>query len=151
VTTGETERRLDTDVDVCGLDWWGKDRMVLCLGNISSQMKTVRVVNLVDFKTLSKFDFEAPEAADAQVLGDVLLISSLYRNYGLDLKRKKIVWTAFQRHQSLSGNKIYFGAPEQPKDSAPERHFGVCDPNTGDSQVLYREKVEVTTTSSPVR
>lgn len=140
--SGIIRKRYEAETDIKGVDWWGTDRLVLCLGNIGSHQKRIRIITAEDFKTLSEFGIEAREAAGADIVGDVLLVGSLYRNYGIDLIQKKAIWTAFQRSRAVVDGRIYYGAAAESGDRRFERLFGICEPTTGKTTVLYREPVE---------
>jgi outer membrane protein assembly factor BamB len=147
--TGKIVRQYKTDSDICDVDWWGDSRLVLCLGNIGTEQKTIRVIGTDDLRTKSEFSIEATEAAQTEIVGDVLLVGSLYRNRGIDLREKRQVWESFQRHQTVHEGLIYYGEPSGDQDKGSLRVFGTCDPKTGRTTVLYQESVEASTRPRP--
>jgi hypothetical protein len=145
--TGKPIREYQVDEDIRCLDWWGASRLVLCLGNIGSRTKSIRVIHVEDLKPLAEFTISATEAARAEVADDMLIIRSLYRNYGVDLKAEEQVWQSGQRHETVFEGSIYYGEPAGTEGNR-KRVFGVCDLKTGKATKLYEEPVEPTTRPS---
>jgi hypothetical protein len=156
-----------SEVDICDIDWWGSSRLVVCTGNIGgsldfarldgsksrsdglSDQKTIQILNVDDLKPESDFPLKALEASSACVVGDVLIIGSLYRNYGLDLIHKRELWQDFQIHATVHDGLLYYGAYERGENQQGGRVFGVRDPRTGKTTVLYREQVETASRPKP--
>jgi hypothetical protein len=144
--SGKKLKQYRRRVDIDGADFWGDDRIVICFGGTDAAMedgvRTIRVIDTNDFSVLSEFHVKKREVASATVVGNILLLGSLYREMGIYLLKKEIAWTAYQRHQRIYNGLIYYGGHIQETDKKLLRVFGVCDPATGKGEILYSEPVK---------
>lgn len=147
-TAGNTLRLLDKvsggvlfqkhfEDDVDGADFWMNDRIAVCFGGIGANTRTIRVLNANNFDIVFEFSVNAMEVADVDVVGHILILNSLYRSIGVDLRSQKIVWEKGQRHYTAQDGLIYFG-----ENANNQRILGICNPTTGTDRVIYSETVE---------
>jgi hypothetical protein len=136
-TSGKVMRWWRSDEDVDGADFWGEELIAVCLGGIGAETRTIQILNISDFKLVSRFEVDAREVSATQVIGDVIILHSLYRNIGVDLRSQKLVWRKGQRHSTVKDGLLYFGEHVPNK-----RVLGVCDPKTGDDTVIYSETLK---------
>lgn len=140
--SGKILKRYNSSVDLNGADFWGDGRIVMCLGGVTlDPIRTIRIIDTAAFKVLSEFQVKKVEVARVDVVGDILLLGSLYREMGVDLSKKKIVWNSYQRHQRIHNGLIYYGEPGG-DNAKSSRILGVCEPATGKTQSLYSEPVK---------
>lgn len=128
--------------DIDGADFWKQDYVVVCLGGIGSRDRTIRVLNINDFSVYSEFRINAMEVASVKVVGDTLILESLYRNSGVDLLSGKKTWETRQWHYNVNDGEIFFGEYDV-KYGIPLRILGKCDPTTGNRKILYSEMVGI--------
>jgi hypothetical protein len=127
--------RIDKDID--GADFWGKDRIVVCLGGIGETRRTIQVRNVSDFALVAEFTAEAQECESITVVGNIIILNSLYRTIGVDLGSKTVVWQKGQRHYTIHDGLLFYG-----EGIENARILGVCDPTTGNDTILYSEKIK---------
>ncbi len=124
------------DDDIDGADFWGDGRMAVCFGGIGATKRTIRMLGAADFKTKAEFTARALEVASVKVVGDVMILDSLYRSIGVDLRSQKTIWEKGQRHYTIKDGLLYFGENQNGK-----RVLGVCDPKNGRDTEIYSEPV----------
>ena len=129
------QKHFEDDVD--GADFWMTDRIAVCFGGIGANTRTIRVLNANNFDIVFEFSVDAMEVANVDVVGHILILNSLYRNIGVDLRSQKIVWEKGQRHYTVQDGLLYFG-----ESANNQRILGICNPTTGTDRVIYSEPVE---------
>jgi PQQ-like domain len=139
--SGKVLNRWASEEDIDGADFWGDDRLAVCFGGIGARVRKIRILDAHDFTLIDEFAIDAVEVASAHVVGDVLLLPSLYRSLGVDLVSRKVIWSKKQRHYTIEGSKLYFGEHGDNK-----RILGVCTPESGQDTVIYSERIEVSPT-----
>ena len=135
--SGKVLSRWRSEEDMDGADFWDDDLIAVCFGGIGANTRTIRILNAPDFTRIAEFAVDAIEVASVQVVGDVMVLHSLYRNIGVDLRSQKVIWRKGQRHYTVKNGLLYFGEHADKK-----RVLGVCDPKTGRDTVIYSEIVE---------
>lgn len=142
--SGEVIKRWESmEEDIDGADFWKQDYIVLCIGGIGSRERTIRVLNIKDFSIYSEFRINAIEVESVKVVGDTLILESLYRNSGVDLLDGKKKWETGQQHYTVKEGDIFFGQHDD-HYGIPFRIVGRCDPTTGSRKVLYSETAIMT-------
>ena len=143
--SGAIKQRYQAGEGINGVDFWGKDRLAMCLGGLSATTRTIRVLSLSDRRILDEFQVERQEVASLTTVGDVAVLGSVYRDVGVDLQARRIAWDRFQLHWDEHDGLIYYGAPNDQRESHQWRILGVLDPKTGKDTELYREAVKLET------
>ena len=143
--TGNELRRYESSLDIDGADYWGSLRIAICLGGVGKGSRTIQVIDSADFRVLSEFKISKAEVAYVEVVGDVLLLGALYRNMGVDLLKEEVIWEVGQWHKRIHDNLIYYGKHHYDEDTKKGyRVLGVCDPVTGEQEILYSELIPST-------
>lgn len=135
--SGDILRKWNLDRDLDGAEFWGSDRIVVCLGGIGATKRIIQVRNLSNFDLISEFMVEANECSSIYVVGDVVILDSLYRIIGVDLNKGAVIWKKGQRQYKVHDGLLYYGEKRE-----NNRILGVLDPKTGNDTILYREKIE---------
>jgi hypothetical protein len=141
--SGKVVKRWESkEKDIIGADFWKQDYIVVCLREIGSRERIVRVLNIKDFSVYSEFIINAVEVDSVKVVGDTLILESVYPNSGVDLSAGKIIWETRQWHYNVNDGEIFFGQYDE-KYGIPFRILGKCDPATGNRKILYSEMVGI--------
>lgn len=123
-------QRRKTEANIQSAVLWGENRfVVLTTGG------EVVVYDRKNFTKISTSPVPIQTVGTVTLLGDILLLESLYRLHAFDLRNKASLWTKGQRHITLGIGSIYYGEYEE-----GSRIFGRTDPATGTDEVLYSEK-----------
>lgn len=135
--TGTVLYQWHSEKDVDGADFWGDERIVICLGGIGATTRSIQIMNIPDFTLTDEFTAEAREVATVEVVGDVMILKSLYRTIAVDLGAKTVIWQKGQRHFIVQDGLLYYG-----EHCDNQRMLGICDPKTGEDTAVYSEKVK---------
>ncbi len=142
-SSGKVVKRWESrEEDIDGADFWKQGYLVVCFGGIGSTARIIRVLNIKDFSVYSEFKINAREVSSVKVIGDTLMLESLYRNIGVDLSAEKKIWETFQWHYNVKDGEIFFGQYDK-KYEIPVRILGKCDPATGSRVILFSEMVGI--------
>ena len=135
--SGAVASRWHSMEDIDGAGFYHDGQIAVCFGGIGARTRTIRIFDAPDFTLAAEFTVDAVEVASARVVGNVMLLSSLYRNIGVDLRTQKVLWQKGQRHCTEQDGFLYFGEHADNK-----RVLGVCDPKTGHDTTIYTERIE---------
>lgn len=137
-TSAAVINRWHSREEIDGADFYHDGQIAVCFEGIGETTKTIRIFDVPDFKPAGEFTVDATEVASTRVVGDVMVLSSLYRNIGVNLRTQKLLWQKGQRDCTEHDGLLYFG--EHADNN--KRVLGVCDPQTGHDTIIYSEIIE---------
>ena len=92
-----------------GADFWGDDRIAVCSGRLAADTKIIRILNVPDLTLNAEFTVDAMVVTWVTVVGDVMILDSLYRSIGVDLESETVIWEKGQRHYTVHDGLLYYG------------------------------------------
>lgn len=138
--TGKVMRVFDSPEDINGVDFWGDKHIALCLGGFGAESRTVQILDVNNFAVQSEFSVAVDEVAFTRVVGNVLILESLYHHVGVDMVSGKVIWKVGQIWWTLHQDNLIFGG-HTGGGRDMQRVLGILDPKTGKMTLLHSEEV----------